>query len=248
MEVTKAPPVPIDPSGGLASGGPGGPGGLGGRGGAAPVSAASPPLVTAGPGLSFPSPAALLWDAVNIQPLNVVGALQILLAEVRAELLPGDVPHMAGAEPMSTGVAFPGFASLSDASAAPQVLVDMILQALPQPGHESEPELFLSAVTRVEAAVQSALDKGIDAVVAWHDVPAAVVDAAKQTRALVMAAFKDDPPNPMWLRPEWLGLAPRMERFRRRRRGARHGLSDPDLLTPDRDDSPGETQEHGDRR
>jgi hypothetical protein len=246
MDVTKAPPVPIDPTRG------------GGGGGAAPASASaalpprvSPPtLATAGPGLAVPDPA-LLWDAVNIQPLNVTSALQILIAEVRAELMPGDVPHMVDAE-LIPGLAPPGFAAtLSDASAAPQVLFDMILRALPQEGHESEPALFLNAVIRVEAAVQSALDKGIDAVVAWRDVPAAVVDAAKQTRTLVMAAFKDDPPNPVWLRPEWLGLAPRMERFRRRRRGARHGLSDPDLLTPDRDDFLGdadEMQKHGDRR
>jgi len=58
-----------------------------------------------------------------------------------------------------------------------------------------------------------------------------VVDVARDTRAVVLAAFQDDPPNPLWLRPEWLGLAPRMERYWRRRRYARRGLSDPDLQT-----------------
>jgi hypothetical protein len=35
----------------------------------------------------------------------------------------------------------------------------------------------------------------------------------------------------MWLRPEWLGLAPRIERFWRRRRLTRRGLADPDFLS-----------------
>jgi hypothetical protein len=34
--------------------------------------------------------------------------------------------------------------------------------------------------------------------------------------------------NPIWLRPEWLGLAPRLARLCRRRRVLKRRLTDPD--------------------
>ena len=68
---------------------------------------------------------------------------------------------------------------------------------------------WTQALARMETALQTGLDRGIDAVSAWRDVPATVVDAAKETRALVFSMLGDDPQNPLWLRPEWVGLAPR---------------------------------------
>jgi len=76
--------------------------------------------------------------------------------------------------------------------------------------------------------LQTGFASAISAVSAWRDVPSAVVDAAKETRALVFSVLGDEPQNPLWLRPEWVGLAPRLQRFWRRRRLARRRLMDPD--------------------
>ncbi len=156
-------------------------------------------------------PAAPLADQVHIHPLDVMGALQILIAEVRADLsLPGDVPHIEFAVP-----------------AAPQMLVQMLLQAVP-PIQTQPPVEWLAAAMQVEAVLVGALDRGVDAVTAWHEVTPSVVEAAQEVRAVFAAATSDDPPNPQWLRPEWLGLAPVIQRYWRRRRYARRVLSDPD--------------------
>ena len=93
-----------------------------------------------------------------------------------------------------------------------------------------------AALARVETALQTGLDRGIDAVTVWRDVPPNVVDAAKEVRTLVFSTLGDEPQNPAWLRPEWAGLAPRFERFWRRRRKARRQLTDPDYSSGSLDD------------
>ncbi len=202
MEVTPVPPVPIDlptPRVGADSG-----------------TAARPAPSTASElGSALAGGAARLADQVNIHPLDVAGALQILIAEVRAALtLPGE---MAAAPTQAT---------------TPLVLVQMVLQRAAQ-DDALEPAVRLADVTQAEADLRRGLNKAVEAVMAWRNVPALVVDVARDTREVVLAAVYDDPPNPLWLRPEWLGLAPRMERFWRRRRYARRGLSDPDDEKPD---------------
>jgi hypothetical protein len=110
----------------------------------------------------------------------------------------------------------------------------MLVDAMPD-----EPQsmpAWSALLERVETALQSGLDRGIDAVTLWRDVPVIVVDAAKDTGALVFSALGDDPRNPVWLRPEWAGLAPRFERFWRRRRRARRLLTDPDYSSGSLDD------------
>jgi hypothetical protein len=91
-------------------------------------------------------------------------------------------------------------------------------------------------LTRVETALQTGLQRGIDAIIVWRDVPASVVTAAQEVRSLVFSTLGDDPQNPVWLRPEWAGLGPRFERFWRRRRLARRHLSDPDYSAGSVDD------------
>jgi hypothetical protein len=97
--------------------------------------------------------------------------------------------------------------------------------------------------------MQVALNRAVAAVTGWHDVPTAVVEAVNQTREVVAAAITDETPNPLWVRPEWLGLAPRMERYWRRRRRARQRpsaqqpLRDPDPYWHERD--PDETDPPG---
>jgi hypothetical protein len=76
--------------------------------------------------------------------------------------------------------------------------------------------------------MQSSIEQAIGVVTQWRDVPAAAVDAVADTRALFISALGDEPQNPLWLRPEWVGLAPVLQRFRRRRRNARRRLTDPD--------------------
>jgi hypothetical protein len=47
-------------------------------------------------------------------------------------------------------------------------------------------------------------------------------------RELTVNLLRDSPPYFLWLQPEWLGVARRMERYWRRRRLASRGLTDPD--------------------
>jgi hypothetical protein len=203
MDVTKAPP--IDPGAG--------------RMGTAPAS-------TSQSGAALPETVAVLLDRVDIQPLDSMGALLILIAELRTELASPAETSMA-ADPAAA------MATVTATATAPQTLVQMFLQALPE--ETQEPAAWMAAVTRVETALVTALNRGVDAIAGWRNVPPAVVEDAQETRTIVVAALTDDPPNPLWLRPEWLGLAPGIQRFWRRRRWVRRGLSDPDLDAHGRD-------------
>lgn len=249
MEVPKLPP--LDPKLAHAGGGPmPAPGPRGSPESRPPLA----PLADAAE-VAVAGAVAALADQVHIQPLDLTGAIQILMAEVRAELpMPGDAPHPAQLIPMP----IPGGAHGDGArleplllatgavpeeplvAIAPQSLVQLFLQALPPP-ETLEPAAWLAAVMNVEGAMQVALDRAVAAVTVWRDVPAAVVEAANQTRATVVAAIAAESPNPLWLRPEWVGLAPRMERYWRRRRRARQRLtarpplSDPDPYWHERD-------------
>jgi len=177
-----------------------------------------------------------LADPVHIHPLDLMGALRIMIAEVGAELtLPGGAPHGGGSRLEPLLLATGGLPEEPVAAMAPQTMVQLFLQALPPP-ELLEPEMWLAAAMEVEGKVQVALDRAVQATAAWRDVPMAVVAGAKETREVVAAALTDDPPNPLWLRPEWLGLAPRMERYWRRRRRARRWLSDPDLHWHEREE------------
>ena len=64
---------------------------------------------------------------------------------------------------------------------AAQHLVEMVLQAMP----DDAPDVpaWTQALVRMEAALQTGLARAIAAVSAWRDVPAVVVDAAKETSA-----------------------------------------------------------------
>lgn len=185
-------------------------------------------------GAQPPARPTAIADRADIRPLDIPAALQILLAEVRASfelqtIAMGGDPGGAGAE---------------NETQAARALLQMVLQALPDETTNS-PEwnapgnvlAWSAAQMRVDAALQAGLDRAISAVTAWRDVPAGVVDATKETRTLVFAILSDDPQNPIWLRPEWAGLAPRFERFWRRRRFVRRRLADPDYSSGSLDDN-----------
>jgi hypothetical protein len=191
----------------------------------APATAAarSPAAPPAEQGPQSPPSAAPIADRADIRPLDIPAALQILLAEVRAafELL-------AVAMDSNTSEA------VTSPPQAARALLQMLLSAMPD-GSSSVPA-WSAALARVETALQTGLDRGIDAVAAWRDVPALVVDAAKEARTLVFSTLGEEPLSPAGLRPEWAGLAPRLERFWRRRRLARRHLTDPDYSSRSVDD------------
>jgi hypothetical protein len=181
----------------------------------------APTTSPAEPGLQSPANIAPIAYRADIRPLDIPAALQILLAEVRASfvlqalLISGD-----------------GGVALDDPSQAARALVEIVVQSMPDVASVAT---WSATLVRVETALQTGLERGISAVTVWRDVPTAVVDATQETRALVVSVFGEESQNaiqnPIWLRPEWAGLAPRFERFRRRRRLARRHLTDPDYAS-----------------
>jgi hypothetical protein len=178
-------------------------------------------------------------DLADIRPLDISGALQILLAEVRAALdlqlgaaiTPGAITSIAATAATATTA---GAIAQSPDQAARQ-MVEMFLQALPE--DVSDAPAWIAALVRADAALQSSIEQAMGVVTQWRDVPAAAVDAVTDARALFIAALGDEPQNPLWLRPEWVGLAPVFQRFRRRRRNARRRLTDPDYPTQSLDET-----------
>lgn len=164
-----------------------------------------------------------ILDRADIRPLDLTAALQILISEVQTAL---DLPLDA----VSTQA--PSQAPIQAARA----LVEMWLQMMPQEANDAAASA--AALAGIESAFQSGMQRALEAIAVWRDVPQAVVDAVAETRALVLALLSDEPPNPLWLRPEWLGLAPKMQRFWRRRRIARRRLTDPDYPTENLDEEP----------
>ena len=211
MEVSKVPPPAVSTSGAA-----------GATGATGAATTEQPPQSAA----TIAPPA----DRADIRPLDVPGALQILLAEVRAAL-DLTLATATGRSPIDMqGAAIPQ----SPAQAARE-LVQMLLQALPD--DMSDAAAWTATLARVEAAFQSSVERAADAVTLWRAVPPPVVDAAKETRALAVSVLDEETPNPLWLRPEWAGLAPRVQRFWRRRRNARRRLTDPDYSPGTLDES-----------
>jgi hypothetical protein len=197
MEVSKMPPADVPPN------------------------ARAAPATVAERGSQPPADIAPPVDRADIRPLDISGALLILLAEVRAGFdLPPD--------------AIPQSAIIPSPVQAAHELVGLFLQVLPEDA--SNAPAWTAALVRIETAMEASIERALSVVVQWSDVPAAVVDAVKETRALFFSALGDDPQNPLWLRPEWVGLAPRLQRFWRRRRNARRRLSDPDHSPPTLDE------------
>jgi hypothetical protein len=181
-------------------------------------------------GLPSPASIAPMVDRADIRPLDVSAALQILLAEVRAALdltlddaITQDVITQGSQGGITQGSQ--GTILQSPVQAARE-LVDMFLRELPEDATDAA--AWTVALAHVETAMQSSMERAIDIVAGWQEVPPAVVDAVKETRSLFSSALGDESQNPLWLRPEWVGLGPGLHRFWRRRRNARRRLIDPD--------------------
>jgi hypothetical protein len=175
----------------------------------------------AGQDLPAPTDAAPAADRADIRALDVSAALQILLAEVRAGL------DLAAAAAVAQDPVGP--------LQAARTLVEIFLRALPD--EAADPPAWAAVLVRVETAMQSSIERAINVVSQWRDVPAPVLDAVKETHVLYLTALGDDMQNPLWLRPEWMALNPSLQRLRRRRRNARRRLTDPDYAPGSLDES-----------
>jgi hypothetical protein len=189
----------------------------------ADAAARAPTAPPAEQGAQSPASAAPIPDRADIRPLEVPAALQILLAEVRSAF-----------ESLAVAMGEEANEVVNSPPQAARALLQMVLRAVPE--ETASMPAWNAELARVETALQTALDRGIDAITVWRDVPSPVVDAAREARSLVFSALGDDPQNPAWLRPEWAGLAPKFERFWRRRRLARRRFTDPDYPSGSLDD------------
>ena len=205
-------------------------------------------VTSAGQGPPSAADIAPAADLADIRPLDISGALQILLAEISAALdlqlsaatTPGAIPSSTAMATITTATATAAVAATAAANApspdqAVRQMAGMFLQALPEDA--SDAAAWTAALARADAAMQSGIEQAVGVVTQWRDVPAAAVDAVADARALFIAALGDEPQNPLWLRPEWVGLAPVFHRFRRRRRNARRRLTDPDYSAQSLDEN-----------
>jgi hypothetical protein len=172
----------------------------------------------------------------DIRPLDIPGGLQILLAETRAAF---QQINDFGASPRSPNqssiLGGAGENPITNPVQTARQIVELVLQSLPNDAGDAA--VWTSALVRTESALQVGLEQAVSTVSAWRNVPDVVVDGVVQSGTLVMQAFSEETPNPLWLRPEWVGLAPRLERFVRRRRAARRRLTDPDHWQGSLDDN-----------
>jgi hypothetical protein len=120
---------------------------------------------------------------------------------------------------------------------APFTVIQMMLQRLP--AEESQrPAEWLNTATQVEGLVRTAMDKAVDAVTVWRDVPPTAVAVVIDARTLVLAALDEDSPNPLWLMPEMMCILPRMQRYWRLRRRLRRSLDQEEAIrSGDREDA-----------
>lgn len=171
------------------------------------------------------SAAALPGEQVSIHVLDTVGALLILIAEVREAL------SLVANSPLQSAVPQLGPAS------APFTVIQMILGRLP--AEESQPPAeWLDTATQLEGLVRMALDKAVDAVTAWRNVPPDVIAVVVDARTAVLAAMDEDSPGPLWLLPEMMPILPRMQRYWRLRRRLRRSLDrETATRSGDRDDA-----------
>jgi hypothetical protein len=193
-------------------------------------------------GTPLPGGVGAALDRADIRPLDVLAALQILVAEVRAaftEALSADseasadlTAHAGNAG--SAGSANAGnsgsaaAADLDGAVPAARFIVEMALQSLPE---RFEPGAWSVALPRMDLALQTGVQRAVDVVAAWRDVMPEVLSATQESGALALRLIADEPPYPAWPAwppREWLGLAPRLARLWRRRRALKRRLVDPD--------------------
>jgi len=215
MDISKLPPASVVPTA------------------ATPAAAATPernPLALP----AAPAPAA----GSGIKPLDLASALKILISEVKLAFVEAGnsaaLPDPAWA-----------FAGAPDAALpqAARALVELLLNFVP--AQDMPAEALDRAIAGMLKVMDSAAQNAIERVGLWRDTPASVPDALGQVQTLaadaIAAALAADVPAGMLMRPEWLGLVPRLAQLRRRLRRRRILLTDTDAdhvapeLKPDPD-------------
>jgi hypothetical protein len=182
-----------------------------------------PPLLDAAPMNSVPI-TPMSEDSVpeGVLPSNAVLPAEVALmnASVRT------IYTALGVPPVQLGPA-----------TAPFTVIQLMLQRLP--AEESQrPAEWLNTATQVEGLVRTAMDKAVDAVTVWHDVPPNAVAVVVDARTVVLAALEEDSPNPLWLMPEMMCILPRMQRYWRLRRRLRRSLDhEKAIRSGDREDA-----------
>lgn len=193
-------------------------------------------------------------DRSSIRVLDLPGSLQILIAEVKLALTEGGFapPDTSLGEALQRwAAAQPPLALLladPDASQAileppARALLEVFLRALP--ADEQAPQAWMAAVQKLTQVLADGSAAALERIGAWQDTPARLPALLGQSRALALTLINDDHPLPLLTRPEWLGLAAALTRFRRVRRRQRRLLrsdTDADWLDeiihpPRRDDA-----------
>jgi hypothetical protein len=185
-----------------------------------------------------PGDPASALDRADIKPLDLSAALQILVAEVREAFTlllieAGDTssPSAGGAGSAGSTAVTVNNAGNADSAGnlvSARALVDTVLRSLPETWDEAA---WSEALPQVEAALQTGMQRAFDVISGWRDVSPVVLEATQASAKLALQVLSDEPQNPLWLRPEWLAMAPRLARFWRRRRKSRRRLTDPDYDT-----------------
>ena len=177
------------------------------------------------------APAAGMADQFDISPLDVSAALRILVAEVQLAVTAG-LPELLLPSTPAPGTAPVPPAPLTTATpgAAAGSLLATFLAAVP--ADEADAGAWMQAVARLEQAFLAGYERAATIVTAWSGVTPEVLASVHASQTLFVAALTSAREPDGLVRAEWLRVAPRLQRFRRRRRALQRRLEDPDHRMP----------------
>ena len=178
------------------------------------------------------APGAGMADQFDISPLDVSAALRILIAEVRQAVATGLPELLLPSTPTPVTAPVPPIAPATAATpgAAAGSLVATFLAAVP--ADEADAGAWMQAVARLEQAFLAGYERAATIVTAWSGVTPEVLASVHASQTLFVAALTSAHEPDGLVRAEWLRVAPRLQRFRRRRRVLQRRLEDPDHRTP----------------
>lgn len=180
-------------------------------------------------------------DRLDISALDVAAALRILIAEVRQAIAAGLPELLLPSGPVSaptpfdlaapdTAVPPATAANAVNPEAAAGLLLATFLAAVP--AGEGDDGAWMETVARLEQASVAGCERAAAIITAWRDVTPPVVAAVHASQTLFVAALTNARAPDVPMRAEWLAVAPRLARFRRRRRALQRRLEDPDHRNP----------------
>ena len=166
------------------------------------------------------SAGALLADRSSIKPLDLAGALQVLIAELRLALVEAGFHPPDALDPAALQRWAADTADNAEVTAPrlAQPLLELFIANLPPEG--DPPASWLAAVQRLEQVILRAGAAAIERIASWRDTPAAIPSLLRRALEIVVPQIHEDAPPPLLARPDWPGLAA-LQRFRRLRRRQR---------------------------